>query len=353
MSSRSSPSTQGNGYGIVVSLEALSAVSMVVATFCLKQYHGEATDSSEGFSTAHRTVKTVACSYEISGPFWHARGATVQIILFCVIAIQPKRRAPFAHTFLEVIHVRSGRIVHMVYIIFCLYTNILVTSMLLTGGSAVVHSLSGIYIAAACFLLPLGTIIYTMFGRIKATFLTDYAHTVAVLIIILYFAFTTLATSPLFGSPSTVYDLLVNATRIHPVEGNAGGSYITMRSQEGAMFFIINIIGNFGTVFLDNGYFNMTITASYVSALPGYILGGISWSTVSFLAATTMGLAAVALESNPAFPSYPNRLDPADVSVGLILSAASVALLGKAGATTTLIRVFMVVTSAMSAQLIA
>ncbi|CAF4371482.1 unnamed protein product [Rotaria sp. Silwood2] len=241
----------------------------------------------------------------------------------------------------------------MVYIIFCLYTNILVTSMLLTGGSAVVHSLSGIYIAAACFLLPLGTIIYTMFGRIKATFLTDYAHTVAVLIIILYFAFTTLATSPLFGSPSTVYDLLVNASRIHPVEGNAGGSYITMRSQEGAMFFIINIIGNFGTVFLDNGYFNMTITASYVSALPGYILGGISWSTVSFLAATTMGLAAVALESNPAFPSYPNRLDPADVSVGLILSAASVALLGKAGATTTLIRVFMVVTSAMSAQLIA
>ncbi|CAF2519700.1 unnamed protein product [Rotaria sp. Silwood2] len=239
MSSKNFPLTQGDGYGIVVGFGALFAMGMVAATFCLKRYHSEATDSSEGFSTAHRTVKTgliasavvsswtwaatllqsssVAYSYGLSGPFWYASGATVQIILFCVIAIELKRRAPFAHTFLEAIHARYGRIVHIVYIFFCLCTNILVTSMLLTGGSAVVHSLSGMHIAAACFLLPLGTIIYTMFGGIKATFLTDYAHTVAVLIIILYFAFTTYAASPLLGSPSAVYDLLVNASHVHPV----------------------------------------------------------------------------------------------------------------------------------------
>ncbi|CAF3874113.1 unnamed protein product [Rotaria sordida] len=375
MSTRSFPLTQGDGYGIIVGLGTLFAAGMVAATFCLKRYHGEATDSSEGFSTAHRTVKTgliasavvsswtwaatllqsssVAYSYGISGPFWYASGATVQIILFCVIAIELKRRAPFAHTFLEVIHARYGPIVHMVYIIFCLCTNILVTSMLLTGGSAVVHSLSGMHIAAACFLLPLGTIIYTMFGGIKATFLTDYAHTVVVLIIILYFAFATYAKSSLLGSPSIVYDLLVNASKMHPIEGNAEGSYLTMRSTDGAMFFIINIIGNFGTVFLDNGYYNKAIAASPVSALPGYILGGISWFAVPFLAATTMGLAAVALENNPAFPSYPHRLDVADVIAGLTLPAAAVALLGKAGAIATLIMVFMAVTSAMSAQLIA
>jgi SSS family transporter len=296
---------------------------------------------------------SVAYSYGISGAFWYASGATVQIVLFCVIAIELKRRAPFAHTFLEVVYARYGRTVHVVYIFFCLCTNILVTSMLLTGGSAIVHSLRGMHIAAACFLLPLGTIIYTMVGGIKATFLTDYAHTVVVLIIILYFALSTYATSPLLGSPSIVYDLLINASRIHPVKGNAEGSYLTMRSQEGAIFFVINIIGNFGTVFLDNGYYNKAITASPVSALPGYILGGISWFAVPFLAATTMGLAAVALESNPAFPSYPNRLDPEDVTAGLTLPAAAVTLLGKNGALATLIMVFMAVTSAMSAQLIA
>jgi len=375
MSSTNYPLSQGDGYGIVLGFGAAFALGMIATTFCLQRYHNEATDSSEGFSTANRKVKTgliasavvsswtwaatllqsssVAYSYGISGPFWYASGATVQIILFCVIAIELKRRAPFAHTFLEVIRARYDRSGHLVFIIFCLCTNILVTAMLLTGGSAVVHSLSGMHIAAACFLLPLGTIVYTMFGGIKATFLTDYAHTVAVLIIILFFTFTTYATSPLLGSPSKVYDLLVNASRIHPVEGNAQGSYLTMRSQEGAIFFVINIIGNFGTVFLDNGYYNKAIAASPVSALPGYILGGISWFAVPFLAATTMGLAAVALESNPAFPSYPNRLSAAGVSAGLTLPAAAVALLGKNGAIATVIMVFMAVTSAMSAQLIA
>lgn len=70
------------------------------------------------------------------------------------------------------------------------------------------------------------------------------------------FAFTAYATSDVLGSPGKVYDLLVQAAKDHPVSGNAGGSYLTMRSKEGAIFFVINIVGNFGTVFLDNGYYN-------------------------------------------------------------------------------------------------
>lgn len=37
-------------------------------------------------------------------------------------------------------------------------TNILVTAMLLTGGSAVASSLCGVPTAAACFLLPIGVV---------------------------------------------------------------------------------------------------------------------------------------------------------------------------------------------------
>ena len=66
-----------------------------------------------------------------------------------------------------------------------------------------------------------------------------------------------------------------------------------------------------------------------------------------------MGLAALALENNPAFPTYPNRLNSDDIRAGLTLPAAAVALLGRNGAVATMIMVFMAVTSAMSAQLIA
>lgn len=177
-------------------------------------------------------------------------------------------------TFLEAVRARYGTTTHFVYITFGLFTNILVTAMLLTGGSAVVSSLTGVPTAAACFLLPLGVVIYTMFGGIKATFLTDYVHTVILLVIILIFAFTTYATGDRLGSPRAVYDALQSLSAHAPVEGNAGGSYLTMRSKEGAIFFVINIIGNFGTVFLDNGYYNKAIAASPVHALPGYIVGG-------------------------------------------------------------------------------
>lgn len=171
------------------------------------------------------------------------QGATVQIILFTTLAIELKRRAPNAHTFLEVIHARYGTTVHVVFIVFCLMTNILVTAMLLTGGSAVLSALTGVNNVAACFLLPIGVVLYTLFGGIKATFITDYMHTIVILVVIFLFAFSAYATNATLGSPAKVYDALVAAARLHPVEGNAEGSYLTMRSKGGGIFWVINLIG--------------------------------------------------------------------------------------------------------------
>ncbi|KAJ0329195.1 hypothetical protein COL5a_004431 [Colletotrichum fioriniae] len=117
-------------------------------------------------------------------------------------------------------------------------------------------------------------------------------------------------------------------------------------------FFIINLCGNFGTVFLDNGYYNKAIAASPIDALPGYVMGGISWFAVPWLTATTMGLAGLALEKYDIWPTYPNRLAAADVDAGLVLPTAAVALLGKGGAVATLILAFMAIMSTYSSELI-
>lgn len=256
-------------------------------------------------------------------------------------------------TFLEAVRARYGTATHFVYIAFGLFTNILVTAMLLTGGSAVISSLTGVPTAAACFLLPLGVVIYTMFGGIKATFLTDYVHTVILLVILLTFAYTTYASGDALGSTKIVYERLSALSLEKPVPGNAGGSYLTMKSKDGAIFFVINIIGNFGTVFMDNGYYNKAIAASPVHALPGYIIGGLSWFAIPWLCATTMGLAALSLQSSESFPTFPRLMTDSEISAGLTLPYAAVALLGSGGAVATLLIVFMAVTSAFSAQLIA
>jgi urea-proton symporter len=200
-----------------------------------------------------------------------------------------------------------------------------------------VKALTGLPAAVVCFIVPIGVVFYTTFGGIKATFLTDFVHTWIILIIIILFSLTVYATSGKLGSPRAVYDLLVQAAIRHPVGGNAEGSYLTMRSVEGATFFVINIVGNFGTVFCDAGYYQKAIAASPGSALSGYILGGLSWFAIPWLCATTMGLAAIALETNPDFPTYPNPLSDAEISAGLVLPYAAVALFGSGGAVAALL----------------
>jgi cbb3-type cytochrome oxidase subunit 3 len=45
---------------------------------------------------------TVASKDGISGPYWYAGGATIQIIIFSILSIMLKTRAPGAKTFLQV-----------------------------------------------------------------------------------------------------------------------------------------------------------------------------------------------------------------------------------------------------------
>ncbi len=76
-------------------------------------------------------------------------------------------------------------------------------------------------------------------------------HTTVLFAIIFTFIFTVYATSPKIGSPAAMHSLLAAASAKAPVPGNAHGSYLTMRSKNGLIFGVINVIGNFATVFQD------------------------------------------------------------------------------------------------------
>ncbi|KAG6002168.1 hypothetical protein E4U21_003416 [Claviceps maximensis] len=374
MSSPGPALSQGFGYGIILGVGFGFALFMILLTHILKRFNNEV-QTSEMFNTAGRTMKSgivaaavvsswtwaatllqssgVCYRYGVSGPFWYASGATVQILLFATLAITLKKRAPNAHTFLEAIRARYGAPAHLTFTVFGLVTNVLVSLMLIAGGAATINALTGVHAVAAIFLMPVPVVAYTFVGGLKAAFITDYVHGVVLLVIIITFALTAYATSDVLGSPSAVYDLLVEAARRHPVEGNEQGSYLTMRSRGGVVFFVINIVGNFGTVFLDNGYYNKAIAAHPVHALPGYVMGGLAWFAIPWLTATTLGLAALALESDPRFPTFPDRMTESQVSAGLALPYAAVALLGRGGAAATLVLVFMAVTSAFNSELVA
>ncbi len=83
----------------------------------------------------------------------------------------------------------------------------------------------------------------------RSTLLADYTHTTVLHSIILTFMFVVYATSDKIGSPGKMWELLHAAAENHPVSGNAKGSYLTIRSKNGLIFGVINVIGNFGELF--------------------------------------------------------------------------------------------------------
>lgn len=165
------------GWGVVLGAGLAFILITGIIVFVDYKYGGTPLTSEE-FNTAGRGIKTglvasvivsqwtwaatllqssaVAWRYGVSGPFWYAAGATIQVLLFGILALQIKLKAPRSHTLLEIIKVRWGSTAHLVFLFFCLATNMVVSAMLILGGASVVTALTGIDIYAAAFLIPVG-----------------------------------------------------------------------------------------------------------------------------------------------------------------------------------------------------
>ncbi|KAF9015942.1 hypothetical protein BDZ89DRAFT_1076029 [Hymenopellis radicata] len=313
----------GVGYAIVLGMGMGFAALMLLISKATDRYtEHHAGGSSEEFTSASRSLKpgliasgivsaatwaatllqssTVCIAYGLAGPWWYAAGSSTQIMAFAQNAIQLKRNAPALTHFLSL------------------------TSQLITGGSNTVTTLTGMNTIAACFLIPVGVVIYTLFGGLRATFFSDYLH-------------TAFATNEFLGSPSKVYDLLQVAAQNYPVTGNASGSYTSFRSEDGLVFGIVVMVSGFA------------VASKASTSVKGYILGGFAFLPVPYAFATAAGLAIVALSADATSPYA--RLTPAQW--GLAAPAAATALLGKSGAILLLIVLFLAVTSAASAELVA
>jgi urea-proton symporter len=357
--------SEGIGYVVLLGVGLVMALAVTFLVKAETKWLGTR-KTFEWFYTAGRNVKTgliassvvsawtwaatllqsstVAYQFGISGPFWYAAGASIQVVLFAILAIELKKKAPTSHTFPEIIYARFGKHSHKVFLSFALMTNTIVTAMLVLGGAAVVNSLTGVNIYIAAFLIPVGVIIYTLFGGLKATFFADYLNTAFIFVVILVFVIAIYFVSPHIGGISGMYDKLTAASALSPVEGNAAGAYLTLASAGALVFGIINIIGNFGTVFVDQAYWQRAIAARPRSAVRGFLAGGLAWFAIPFALATTLGLGAVAVGVS---------LTSEQIGMGLVAPTAASQLLGDVGAILLLTMLFTAVTSAGSAELVA
>jgi len=299
---------------------------------------------------------TVASKYGISGPYWYAGGATIQIIIFSILSIMLKTRAPGAKTFLQVIKARFGSRTHLVFCTFAFFTNLIVMMSLTIAGTAVLNSLvKDLSPELAAMLLASVIGGYTLIGGLGATFYVSYFNT-ALIFMLIIMLMVEVFYNPFgheenpFGDSESIFEFI--ACWKSPDDsnmGNKGGSYLTFFSSGGLVFGIVNIVGNFGTVFCDQAYWQSSVAAKPLQGVWGFIAGGLCWFAIPFGLATTMGLAYLGLSSAQGAP----MLSDEDVMKGLAAPLVAQKLLGTMGEYSMLFLILMAVMSTGSAEVIA
>lgn len=363
--------SQGYGYGFALGIGAGFALMMVVISQLLSKYAGQV-QNSERFSTASRNVGSglIASStvsawtwpatlltsgtwsylHGVSGGWLYAVGGTVQVTLFVFLALKIKQHAPTAHTVPETFYIRFGKSGHLLFVFYCAATNIIVSALLLLGGSQAFSAATGMHTVAASFLLPLNVIVYTALGGLKATFISDWVHTVIIYVILIVAAYTIFCSSSLIGSPGKMWEMLKEVQEVFP---SSGTSFLSFKDKDMILLTWSVMLGGLSSVFGDPGYSQRAIAADSSSVFTGYMSGSLCWWVIPFALGSSAGLACRALLTNTASVTYPNALSDAEVNASLPVIYGLAAIFGKSGAAAGLVMIFMSVTSATSAELIA
>uniref|UniRef100_A0A1I8GDX2 MCU domain-containing protein n=3 Tax=Macrostomum lignano TaxID=282301 RepID=A0A1I8GDX2_9PLAT len=131
-----------------------------------------------------------------------------------------------------------------------------------------------------------------------------------------------------------------------------------MASSDGVVFGIINIIaasapdrsaGNFGTVFVDQSYWQSSVAAKPRAGVLGFLAGGLVWFAIPFCFATAMGLGYLSLGFLEGRPILSDQ----EVSKGLVPPAVAQRLFGYSGGLMIVIMLLMSVISTASAEIMA
>ena len=193
--------SQGAAYGLLIGLSVLFCGVILFAVKIQKAYLSEDSGKSEMFMVANRpvgtgltasavfsswmwineTVLAAAMCYRyglavplVRSPFyplylrlqkddkfldnkkWWGSGLCFQIALMAALGVMAKIRVPYAHTSLEIVRMRYGKIGHLVFIVLNLVNNVFGCASMIMTGSQLIYGVSGMHFVAATILIPLG-----------------------------------------------------------------------------------------------------------------------------------------------------------------------------------------------------
>ncbi|CAG8257815.1 unnamed protein product [Penicillium salamii] len=366
--------SQGEAYGMLIGLSVVFCGVILLAVKVQKAHLAEDSGKSEMFMVANRTVgrgltasavfsswmwinETVLCAsmcyrYGLAVPLWWGSGLCFQIALMAALGVMAKIRVPYAHTSLEVVRMRYGKIGHLIFIVLNLVNNVFGCASMIMTGSQLIHGISNMHYVAATILIPLGVVLYTAVGGLKATFLTDFLHTAIALILIIYFTIAVLTDSHV-GGLGGLYDKVVATAADNYIPENYQGSLLTFKSKGAIIWGLILKFGNLALVVMDTAFWQKSFATEVKATVPGYNIAALAVFGIPWGLGTVIGLTARAIHQTPIFPTYPGTLTATEVSSGMVMPYVIKALIGNKGIIGFFFLLFMALTSTISSSMIA
>lgn len=364
---------KGIGYGILVGLGAVFAIGMILITKLLTKYLHENHNSTETFMVANRSVgkwwmasctysswtwateflfvTTAVQSYGIQASYYYSAGLCIQMCLMNIIGTNSKKKIPTAHTSLEIVEIRYGKVAHFVFMFFAFLTSLISCSDMILGAAGAINVIGDVHIVASSLLIPFGVLVYTSFSGLRGTIITDYIHSFILLIVLCYLN-TSVLTSDKIGGLSNLYDLVVKHQTDTYIEGNYEGSFLTSKSKSSIIFGLILSIGNFG-LSLSTSFWQKAFSATPKASFPGYLTASIAIFSNAWPLGAIVGSAALVLEGNPVFPTYPRKMTKYEIQSGLVLPYTIKATIGNGAVGALLLILYLAVTSTASAEMMA
>jgi SSS family transporter len=334
-------------------LTAFAVLFLILTVIWYRKVPAASSQTAEWFLTAGRNMKSgivaasIVCTWTwaatlmvssakgyqhgIAGPYWYAAGATTPLLLFAVLAVYLKRRAPMAHTFGEFVRHRFGGPSHRLMLCLGLMSCVIVTAMVVLGGASALRTLTGLDIRVAVLVIPLAFAFYSAIGGLRGSIIVEYVQMVILMLI-------ALGLTIWFW---TSYGDLGIFERLSALAPREGETYLALASLSALLFGIVNTIGNLGAVFMDQTYWQRAIAASKESAGRSFLIGGLTWFAIPFGVATALGVGGLALGFAVPFP-YTD-----------IAPTTAAAVFGPLGTWLFLIMLFMAIVSTGNAESVA
>lgn len=272
---------------------------------------------------------TLGSKVGIGGSLWYTMAVVLSMLVFPVLNVHLKTRAPGAKTYPQIAYARFGKPTHIMFCIIALCANIVIVANLILAGKAAIEvvtkNTSNEFITLVLAVL-FGS--YCLIGGLGTTFYISYFNTSIIFIVtstfILKLGHFAMPAVKNVTSTDAMYDAM---SCLKGPDGNYGNSFLTFRTESGLIFGVVMLFMTIAILICDQATWQSRIAAKPTEGILGFFIAAFLWfafpTSISFVMSMTY--------KTMSFKNGTNLLTDEEIDEGFITPFVIQELLGREG----------------------